>query len=306
MLDYSREFIALAQSANFRAAAAKLNLSQPTLSRHIAELERELGFRLLDRNPLALTAAGKHYLEAIAEVIDRLDAAVESSRALAQTTQEALKVAMIPSASLMTDVAYAGLALLREKRPLLSLRICTDKVRNSYTLAVEGEADLALLSCLPDVIPAGFTCTWLIDCPSALWTHRRSPLLSKPSVTIADLAEYHLIASTNKAFDSWTESQKASLRAEGLEPKVRLKALDSLFDFALSIQPDEIMLSEKNNPDPSARCNPDLVRVPSVESPLMSSYYAFYRNDPVNPLVAQFVEACKQAATEMAAAQGEG
>lgn len=87
---------------------------------------------------------------------------------------------------------------------------------------------------------------------------------------------------------------------------MRLKALDSLFDFALSIQTDEIMLSEKNNPDPSARCNPDLVRVPSVETTISSSYYALYRNDPVNPLVGQFVEACRQAAAEMTAAHGEG
>lgn len=223
MLDYSREFIALAQSANFRAAAAKLNLSQPTLSRHIAELERELGFKLLERNPVALTVAGKRYLEAIGDVIDRLDAAIESSRALAQTTQEVLKVAMLPSASLMTDIAYAGLALLREERPMLSLRVCTDKVRNAYDLTIEGEADLALLSCLPEVIPFGFTCTWLTDCESALWTHRRSPLLTKPSVTIDDLAEYHLIASTNKTFDSWTESQKHPCGLWGLSRKCASK-----------------------------------------------------------------------------------
>lgn len=301
MLEHSREFIVLAQRANFRLAAAELNLSQPSLSRHIAELEHEIGAKLLDRNPVALTPVGKLYLESIGGIIERLDETISNCRALVQDSEEAIGVAMIPSASLMTDMAYAAFALLRIKNPQLTMHTCTNKALNSYELAVRGEADVALLSCKPTVVPEGFSCEWLMDSESAVWTHRNSPLLSKPSVSMEDLANQHLIASTNQIFDSWTESQKASLRAQGIEPKVRLKALDTLFDFALSIQPDEIMLSEKNNPDPSARCNPNLVRVPSIEKRLFSSYYALYRTDPRNPLAEQFVEACMRTAAEVTA-----
>lgn len=252
MLERSREFIVLARRSNFKTAAAELNLSQPSLSRHIAELERELGFKLLERKPVALTPAGKRYLEVIGDIIDRLDEAIADGRALARETTESIRVAMIPSASLMTDIAFAALALMREDNPLVTMQVRTDSSRNAYELAVEGEADAALLSCKPASIPDGFSCTWLTDCDSAVWTHRESPLMTKQSVDVEELAAYHLIASTNQTFYSWFESQRASLRKLGIEPKVRLKALDSLFDFALSIQPDEIMLSEKHNPDPSA------------------------------------------------------
>lgn len=46
-----RHALALARHRNFARAAAALHLSQPTLSRNIAALERVLGVRLFDRGP---------------------------------------------------------------------------------------------------------------------------------------------------------------------------------------------------------------------------------------------------------------
>src|SRR5206468_783552 len=42
-------FLAIAREQNFSSAARRINLSQPTLSEHVAELERELGTRLFAR-----------------------------------------------------------------------------------------------------------------------------------------------------------------------------------------------------------------------------------------------------------------
>lgn len=44
MLERTREFIQLANAMSFSKAAKELNMSQPSLRRHIAELESELGF----------------------------------------------------------------------------------------------------------------------------------------------------------------------------------------------------------------------------------------------------------------------
>jgi DNA-binding transcriptional LysR family regulator len=42
-------FLAIAREQNFSSAARRINLSQPTLSEHVSELERELGTRLFAR-----------------------------------------------------------------------------------------------------------------------------------------------------------------------------------------------------------------------------------------------------------------
>jgi DNA-binding transcriptional LysR family regulator len=54
-------FLAVARAKSFRGAAEALHLSQPALSQHVAELERELGARLFDRlrRSVALTEAGR-------------------------------------------------------------------------------------------------------------------------------------------------------------------------------------------------------------------------------------------------------
>ena len=59
-MDY---FITLAEERNFTRAAAKLFITQQSLSSHIAAVEEELGCRLILRNiPLELTYAGEVFL----------------------------------------------------------------------------------------------------------------------------------------------------------------------------------------------------------------------------------------------------
>ena|ERR1017187_4212502 len=55
-----RAFAAFARQRSFSAAAAELRISQPAISKHIAELEHALGLKLVDRarRDGALTSAG--------------------------------------------------------------------------------------------------------------------------------------------------------------------------------------------------------------------------------------------------------
>ncbi len=62
-------FLTVAQEKNFTRAAARLNITQQTLSAHIAALEKELGSRLFERTkPLRLTYAGETLLKYAEEI----------------------------------------------------------------------------------------------------------------------------------------------------------------------------------------------------------------------------------------------
>src|SRR5580698_6649514 len=50
-LSQAEAFYWVAKLGSFRAAAAHLNLTQPTVSLRVQELERNLGTELLDRSP---------------------------------------------------------------------------------------------------------------------------------------------------------------------------------------------------------------------------------------------------------------
>ncbi len=66
MLELSqlRCFVTVAEELNFRRAAARLNMTQPPLSRHIQLLEHSLGASLFERTTrrVALTATGRRFL----------------------------------------------------------------------------------------------------------------------------------------------------------------------------------------------------------------------------------------------------
>lgn len=83
-LEHLREFVALANYGNFRAAARHLYISQPTLSNHIKSLESELGFSLVDRaQGNRLTAEGSLLLEAAQSALVSIDEALLSCKQLA-------------------------------------------------------------------------------------------------------------------------------------------------------------------------------------------------------------------------------
>lgn len=52
-VSYMREVLVLAEHLSFTTAAAKLYLSQPTLTRHVNAVEEELGTQLFERHGVA-------------------------------------------------------------------------------------------------------------------------------------------------------------------------------------------------------------------------------------------------------------
>lgn len=79
-----RCFIAVAEELNFGRAAARLNMTQPPLSRQIQLLEKSLGGTLFDRNNrhVQLTHMGEHLLKEsrlILKLADRLASSVQQS-----------------------------------------------------------------------------------------------------------------------------------------------------------------------------------------------------------------------------------
>lgn len=73
-----RTFLEVARCCNFSKTAERLFVTQPTVSKSVAKLERELDVTLLVRLPhkcVALTAEGQIYFELFEKFINNLDAA---------------------------------------------------------------------------------------------------------------------------------------------------------------------------------------------------------------------------------------
>jgi DNA-binding transcriptional LysR family regulator len=106
---------AVAHERSFSAAARALSLTQPAVSQQVAALERELGARLLDREPggLRLTPAGDVLLAHADAVAERLELARTQLAELASDTR--LRIGAFPSA--LAALVPTAIARLRETTP---------------------------------------------------------------------------------------------------------------------------------------------------------------------------------------------
>src|SRR5207244_12889215 len=119
-------FLAVAKAGSFRAAAEAMHLSQPALSQHVAEMERELGTRLFDRlgRKVALTEAGR----VLEEHAHRLFASLASAREAVADLSGLKRGSLVPGASTTPDrkstrlnsshqiISYAVFCLKKKKR----------------------------------------------------------------------------------------------------------------------------------------------------------------------------------------------
>ena len=74
--------LAVAREMHFRKAAERLNLSQPSLSRRVRELESELGFEIFrrDHHFVETTEAGEAFLADVGQMLPRLQADFQRAR----------------------------------------------------------------------------------------------------------------------------------------------------------------------------------------------------------------------------------
>jgi DNA-binding transcriptional LysR family regulator len=108
-------FVTVAEERHFGRAAQRLRMSQPPLSIQIKALERELGIELLERTSrrVALSDAGRAFLERAKTILGAVEEAREVARGAEQGLQGRLEVGFISSATL--SLLPPSIRLFRER-----------------------------------------------------------------------------------------------------------------------------------------------------------------------------------------------
>jgi len=117
-------FVLVAQAGSFSRGALAAAVSQPTISRHVMKLERELGSRLLDRTSkgVALTPTGRRLFDAVLPSFEQLITA--RRLATAENDDESLRnVTMGLPPSVGNILGVRLLNAVRRQFPRLSLHL---------------------------------------------------------------------------------------------------------------------------------------------------------------------------------------
>ena len=92
---------AVADSLSFYHAADACHVSQPSLSAQIAELKRAVKIRIFERNrrSVALTAAGRDFIESARAVMHNAELLTETARHCTDPFAGTLRIGAIPTIS---------------------------------------------------------------------------------------------------------------------------------------------------------------------------------------------------------------
>lgn len=142
-----KAFLETAETGSLSAAARKLDLTQPTLSRQVAAIEQRMGVTLFERvgKAMALTPTGLDLLEHARA----MGAAAEALRLAASGRSQAVGGVVSVSA---TDMVAAHLLpplvrRLREKEPGITIEVISS---NALSDLLRREADIAIRHVKPE------------------------------------------------------------------------------------------------------------------------------------------------------------
>ncbi|GAA2096603.1 LysR family transcriptional regulator [Brevibacterium salitolerans] len=146
--------VALHRLRSFTLAAAEMGVSQPALSRTVAEAERRIGIRLFVRTSQGAvpTDAGTAVAERAATAVRAFEDAVGFASAYSAGSVGSVRLACLPSVA--ATVLPAVVAGFRDTYPDVQLVLEDGQQDTAMALVAEGGAELGLVA-VDEALPAG-------------------------------------------------------------------------------------------------------------------------------------------------------
>ena len=223
-----RILLAVVREQSFTAAAEKLHMTQPALSRSVQLLEERLGIRLIERTSksFGLTQFGRIVVDR-AHIVEReFEQLLDEIRALQDGEAGSVSIGVGPSA-----IGYLAPAirLFQEERPRMKVRIAVDSMEANYQALLDGELDVISTALnFPD--HKRLVTEELAVLRNVVISGEAHPLVGRAKVAAAELAGYPWIFFSNDQMGyERVASYFAANNVEPPQPSIETNALDTVF-----------------------------------------------------------------------------
>lgn len=289
MLKQLKYFQSVVRRNSFSEAAAENFISQSAMSQQVQALERELGFRLLERKnrSFTLTPAGEYFYRKSLILTADYERMCSEAAKIAKGEQATLKIGFLR--------CYAGaefhraLELFSEKHPDVEVSVVYGNHEELYRMLRTGEADL-ILNDQRRAFSDEYVNLVLASCRSYIEVSAHSPLAQMEKIAPQELKNFPCILVAS-------ESQKETEQAFNRD----VIGFPGEFLYAENLEEARLLVIGRKGFLPVEgtgklpQTGTSVVRVPLVraEKPILRNYCAFWKKDNSGYYVEEFAELLK-------------
>ena len=201
------------ETGNYTRAAEKLSLTQPAVSQHIKQIERELGVMVFDRSggKIRPTPEGKlviQYAERVVSLYENLQRSLEDKK----KAIDHLRVGVTHTSE--SNIVSEVLAQYAEQFDNMKITIQTDTINNLYDMLKTYKIDIAIVE--GEVADPSINSVMLDTDSLVLCVSNEHPFAKRSMVTIDELKKERMIlrlpsSGTRNLFAAHLESRNMSL-----------------------------------------------------------------------------------------------
>ena len=187
-----RAFCQTAKTGSISKAAARLHLSQPSVSLQIQSLEKEINMQLFERRGprIRLTPAGQLLLDMAEPIVEGMDNLVETfTTSVREVTTGSLDIAA--GESTLLYILPELTKNFMDKHPNVTVRLHNVTGKDGTAMMRDGSADFAIGAM--DEIPEDLTYYPIYNYKQILIAPVDHPLANRTSLTAQEISPYSLI-----------------------------------------------------------------------------------------------------------------
>jgi DNA-binding transcriptional LysR family regulator len=295
-LRHITSFLVLAEELHFGRSAARLHISQPSLSLQLKQLERRVGVRLVARtsHSVRLTPAGEAFRREAGPLLVQLDRAVDAAKRADLTTSGHVRIGFnFPAGQ---RILVPALSLLRERYPEVRTSLLQRHTCGQLTELRNGKLDIAFIYGTYD--GKGLQQRPILTLPVVGVCSSGHPLNTGDPVSWPELARYRCVLPSPTTSPAINDEVTTAARLRGVDlaaadvfddgdAAVVRVASEQIVIFASSARAESVSpmgLSTLSFVDP----------VPAV------TVYATWREHDANPAVPLFLSAVEEVRAQYA------
>ena len=287
-LQHLRYFVVVAECLNFTKAAELLYITQPCLSRHISNLELELGVVLFDRDKrsISLTESGKQLLSETYPLIRSYERLVSKMREGSQTGK--IKLSIGYNGWLEPVYFQYFLKEFISENPQIDVHIRKSNLVENMELVKNDEIDLMLGLFSGRESMSGLCTKTITPITSVLVVNREHILAGKTSVNFHDIKNEAFVVLTRELRPFVIDRFNSYFTDRGVTPGIIRHAEDRM-DYYTLIEAGigvGLTCSLYATPEPDF---PDLVYIPVSDHEILY-YFIVWNEMNTSPAITTFCE----------------